>query len=499
MGTCLNKRSQQMTTGPKQWILTVLLGGFSILFCSGCRVGPDYTVPKSTIPDAWHMKLTQGLSEGQADLTTWWKMLQDPVLDDLIGRATEGNLDLKTAVSRIRQARAQRSVVSGQSWPQVDGTGYYSRDRASGNGLLSPLLGEPDQTNLHSIGLDASWEIDLFGRIARSVESADASLEATIEDYRDTLVTLYAEVAVSYVQIRALQGRIDYALQNIELQKQTLELTRNRFQAELAPELDVAQAELNLSNTESTLPALETALAFSLNRLAVLLGRHAGSLEEELVAKGSIPSVPRQVVMGLPAELLRQRPDIRRAERLLAAQTARIGVATAGLYPAFSLSGTFALEATELSDVGDRASRTYGFGPAFRWNLFDGNRIRSGVQVEETLTEQSLLQYEQTVLLAVEEVEDAIVAYVRECQRKDALQRSVDAAGKSVQLVNTLYRSGLTDFQNVLDMQRALSLQQDRFVESRGLVLQDLIMLYKALGGGWSLGIEEEAQKQEQS
>ncbi|MBN1816943.1 MAG: efflux transporter outer membrane subunit, partial [Sedimentisphaerales bacterium] len=348
-------KGQKAGSGSRRYIVPVWAWGLSLVFCAGCRVGPDYTAPEATMPDAWHIKLTQGLSEGQADLTTWWKLLQDSVLEDLIHQATEGNLGLRTAVSRIRQAQAQRAVVSGQSWPQVDGVGFYSRDRASANGLMAPLLGEPDQTNLHSIGVDASWEIDLFGRIARSIESADTSLDATVEDYRDVMVSLYSEVAVTYVQIRALQERIDYILQNIAMQRQTLELTQNRFKAELAPELDVAQAELNLANTESGLPALEAALTISLNRLAVLLGRHAGSLESELSAHRPIPGVPEQVVMGLPAELLRQRPDIRRAERLLAAQTARIGVATAGLYPAFSLSGTFALEATELSDVGDRA------------------------------------------------------------------------------------------------------------------------------------------------
>jgi len=462
---------------------------FAASFCvllSGCAVGPDYTAPEVPVPDAWHQALTEGATGAGGDLHEWWSVFGDPVLTGLVERARQNNLTVRIAVARIDEARARFGVTSGQYAPTLDATGFYSRDRASENGPLA-AFGGGDQSSLHSIGLDATWEIDVFGRIRRSVEAAQASLDASIEDYRDVLVSLYAEVALNYIQVRALEERIELARENIQLQTQTLRLTGDRYKAELVPQLDVRQAELNLATTESFLPTLEGLRTQGINRLAVLLGLHPGSLEAELSVAGAIPSGPGEFAVGLPAELLRQRPDIRRAERQLAAQTAQIGVATSALYPAFSLSGTFALEATNIADVADSGSRTYGFTPFVRWNLFDGNRIRSAIDVEEARTEQSLLQYEQTVLLALEEVEAAMVAYVRQQQRRRALARSVVASRKSVELVTALYRSGLTDFQNVLDMQRTLTQQEDQLAESQGAVVQNLVLLYKALGGGWAV------------
>jgi NodT family efflux transporter outer membrane factor (OMF) lipoprotein len=467
-----------------------------LVFFSGCKVGPDYVRPESEMPDVWHRELTEGLSEGQPVLKTWWTTLNDPVLDSLIEKADQGNLDLKTAASRIQQARALLGIAAGEYFPQVDATGFYSRDRVSENGLLAPPSGNVDQTNLHRVGVDSTWEIDVFGRISRSVESANASLQASVENYRDVMVILYAEVALNYIEVRSLQARIQYAQNNIILQKGTLQLTQDRLKAGLVPELDVEQAKLNLSNTESVIPDLRSRKIQAINRLSVLLGQQPGTLQEELTKVAEIPDVPESIVLGLPAELLRQRPDIRRVERNLASQTAQIGVATADLYPAFSLSGTFALEAQNLDDLDNWGSRTWGFGPAFRWNLFDSNRIRSNIQLEEARTQESLLQYEQAVLLALEDVEDSMVAYEEEQIRLEALMRSVDAAQKSVGLVDTLYRSGLTDFQNVLDMQRSLSEQQDKFAESEGQVVQNLIRIYKSLGGGWSTDSKQLAKAQ---
>jgi NodT family efflux transporter outer membrane factor (OMF) lipoprotein len=239
-------------------------------------------------------------------------------------------------------------------------------------------------------------------------------------------------------------------------------------------------------------PQLRTQRILVLNRLSVLLGQQPGQLDKELLTLNSIHDTPEELIVGLPAELLRQRPDIRRAERNLAAQSAQIGVATAGLYPSFSLSGTFALESQNLDDLDNWGSRTWGFGPAFRWNLFDGNRIRSNIQLEEARMEEAMIQYEQTILLALEEVEDAMVSFQEEKTRLAALERSVAAADKSVELSRELYTNGLTDFQNVLDMERALTRQQDSMAASRGLVFQNLVRLYKALGGGWSAEVQEE-------
>jgi multidrug efflux system outer membrane protein len=456
-----------------------------MVFLAGCKVGPDYKEPQVVMPDAWHQQLKQGLAEGQADLQTWWLQLEDPVLNELMDRAAEGNLDLKTAVSRIQQARALYGISTGEYYPQVDASGFYQRERQSENGLSAPL-GESDQTNLHNAGVGATWEADVFGRISRSVESSRATLEASVENYRDVLVVLYSEIALNYIEMRSLQARIQYAQENISLQRGTLKLTQDRYEAELVPELDVQQARFNLANTESLVPDLRSQQAQAINRLSVLLGQSSGPLNEALMKTAAIPSLPNEILVGLPAELLRQRPDIRQAERALAAQTAQIGVATADLYPAFSLTGTFALEAQQIAEMGDWDSRTWGFGPGFRWNLFDGGRIRNNILFEEAKTQEALNQYRQIILLAVEEVENAMVSYQEEQVKYEALDRSVAASQKSVELVNDLYLNGLTDFQNVLDMQRFLSQQQDKLAQSRGTVVKNMVQIYKALGGGWS-------------
>ncbi len=471
------------------WV-TILLT--VLLFAGGCRVGPDYVRPDFQGPDQWHQQAVHGLAEGSADLQTWWKVFNDPTLEKLIQQGGIENLDLKIALARITESRALLGVATGEKWPNVDAAGAYSRSRASENGLPAA---DTDPFNLHSMGVDASWEVDVFGRISRSVESAKASMEASVEDYRDVMVSLYSDIARNYINLRSIQTRLRYAENNITLQRDTLELSRNRRDAELVPELDVQQAELVLAITESTVPSLRQSEQQTIHRLSVLLGQSPAILYDELSTGPEIPVVPEDVTVGLPAELLRQRPDIRQAERTLAAQTADIGIATAALYPSFSLSGTFALEARQMKDMGDWGSRTWGFGPSMRWNLFEGNRIRSSIKVQEAQAEQATYAYRQTVLLALEDVENSMVAFIQEQQRADALQRSVTAAEKSVTLVTTLYENGLTDFQNVLDMQRTLTDQQDQLALSQGLVAANLVRIYTALGGGWSLeNIEDERQ-----
>ena len=473
-------------------ICLIVTSAVYLFLLSGCQVGPDYVRPEYSVPDQWHQKAVQGLENGSADLQTWWKVFNDPVLENLIQRSSTENLDLQIAYARVMESRAQLGVAAGEYWPGVDAVGAYSRSRPSENGLLSGLpVTSSDQLNLHSVGVDSSWEIDVFGRISRSVESAQAFLEASVENYRDVLVSLYSEVAQSYIDMSSVQARIRYAQNNIKLQQNTLTLTRKRREAELVPELDVQQAELVLASTESTIPVLRQSEAQAIHRLSVLLGQSPSFLYNELTTASKIPDVPVDITVGLPTELLRQRPDIRRAERILASQTADIGIATAGLYPAFSLSGTFALEAQQIKEIGEWDSRKWGFGPAMRWNLFDGDRIKSSIKVQEAQAEQAMVNYEQTILLALEEVENTMVAFSEEKQRVEALERSVSAAQKSVELVKTLYEIGLTDFQNVLDMQRALTNQQDQLAESRGRVAKNLVRIYTALGGGWSVDIPE--------
>jgi outer membrane protein, multidrug efflux system len=455
-----------------------------LLFLGGCKVGPDYAKPELEMPNAWHTRAVEGLQDGSAPLETWWLAFDDTMLTDLIQQARDGNLDLKTAYARIGEFRARLGVAAGQYWPFIDAAGAYSRSKAS---EADGVALNTNETDFFSNGLDASWEMDLFGRIGRSVESSKASMEASLEDYRDVLVSLYSQVAQNYIQLRTQQTRIRYAKNNVAAQEKILELTQKRRQAGLVPELDVQQATLILDSTRSSIPLLYQEEIQTIYRLSILLGKHPGTLMTALSAGSDIPNWPDQITVVLPIELLRQRPDIRRAERVLAAQTADIGVATAALYPSFSLSGTFALEAVHADEAGNWDSRAWGLGPAVRWNLFDGNRIRNNIRVREFLAEQAMLNYEQTVLLALEEVENALVAFEQEQIRLQTIQRTVASAQKSVDLVTELYQKGLTDFQNVLDMQRTLVTQQDLMANSEGAVANNLVRMYTALGGGWSL------------
>ena len=467
--------------------IALLLLAAGLAVAQGCVVGPDYVSPEPPMPDVWHQELARGLQEGEANLAAWWTALGDPRLDELIERAKAGNLDLRLSVARILESRAQRGIAVSDRFPEADGVGTVQRDRQSEDVIVDVPPGRSRTDTFYGVGADTFWELDLWGRITRSIESADSSLEGSVEDYRDVLVSLYSEVATTYTEIRALQARIRYALGNVKTQRGSLQLTVDRRDAGIGSDLDVSQAELNLASTESFVPFLRSQLAASVHALGVLVGGHPSALWAELSDEEPIPKPPPQIVIGLPTELLRQRPDIRRAERELAAQTALIGVATAELYPTFSLVGTFTFEAFDSSDLLERSSRTYGFGPSFRWNLFDGGRVRQAIQVEDARTDQALARYEQTVLSALEDVEDAMVAYVQESERRDALDRSAVAAKKAVDLVNVLYKTGLTDFQNVLDTERSLFEQQDQLAESEGLVTQNLIEIYRALGGGWSL------------
>jgi NodT family efflux transporter outer membrane factor (OMF) lipoprotein len=472
------------------WSLMVVT---ALALLTGCiTVGPDYEEPTLDIPDAWSAAATEGLEEGTATLQTWWEVFNDPQLDELIQRATEANLDLELALWRVEEARSSRGVVAGARAPQVEFSSESSRTQPSDNGALGELAPEEgfDAANLHDYSVGAGWELDLWGRIRRSVESADAAVEASVEDYRDVLVSLLAEVALSYVDVRTLQERIRLAEANVLAQQGTLKLTQDRFDAGLVSALDVAQAESNLSNTESLIPTLLRDLRLSYNRLAVLLGEAPGIYDAQLADSKPLPSEPTDVTQGLPADLLRQRPDVRRAERQLASQTARIGVARADLYPTFSLGGFIGLQATDGGDLLSGDSLTWGIGLPIRWDLFSGGRIRSQIRVEESRTQQALVRYEQTVLFALEEAEGAKVTFDRRIERREKLRTSVDATERSLDLVMTQYTAGLTDFQNVLDTQRSLLNRQDELAITRGGVISDLIGIYRALGGGWSEDVE---------
>jgi len=465
--------------------------GVVLLVLQGCAaVGPNYQPPEIETPDAWTEKVVEQLAEApHSALQSWWTVFDDPVLNDLIERCRAENLDLKVALSRVRESRAMLALAGGARLPIADVGATAARNQESDDGPLQQVA-PPDGfkgQNLFQVSVDASWEIDVFGRVRRTIEAAGAGYEASIEDYRDVLVTLYAEVAMAYVDVRAMQQRIAFTRSNARLQGDSLAIAQDRFDSGIVSRLDVVQAQSNLASTLATIPSLELSLNQALNRLAVLLGQHAGSLQSEFQQLEPLPNPVESIGAGVPADVLRQRPDIRRAERLLAAQTAEIGVATADLYPSFSLSGMFGFQSRSLSNLLDSSSITYGLGLPVQWNVFSGGRVRDNIEIQSERAQQLLLQYENKVLKAVEEVENAIIALDLGETRLQHLQDAVTATAQAVDLVQVQYDTGLTDFNNVLVTQRDLAYQQDQAVAGQAQILADLISLYKALGGGWDL------------
>ena len=469
------------------WRSTLVVMAVTVL--GGCAaVGPDYVEPELAVPDAWHMQIVDQVSRGpDAALQSWWTVFDDPVLNEMIDRARRGNLDLQTAVSRVNVARASLAITSGARLPTVDATGQTSRTMQSDDGWLAQVA--PDNgfssQNLYEVGLDASWEIDLFGRIRRSIESSRAQYESTVEAERDVMVTLFAEVALTYIDVRQFQNRIAFANGNIAVQKEALELASERYRTGLASQLDVVQAQATLGMTEAALPDLETAKNQALYRLAVLLGEQAGSLQGEFAATMPIPTPVGRITLGLPVDMVRQRPDIRAAERRLAAQTAQIGVATAALYPDFSLSGFIGLQTRSIDDLFSNNSEMWGVSLPVNWNLYDGGRVRSNIELQKELTEQRLLDYRQSVLKALEELEGALVAYNNEHEKLAALRRATAATLDGVRLALMQYDTGLSDYNNVMTMQRDLFQLQERLAASEAQLDFQLIALYKAVGGGW--------------
>ncbi len=453
----------------------------AVLALTGCMVGPNYVPPETALPSTWHSQLQDGLVGGETNpqaLASWWTTLNDPMLSGLIERAVAGNLDLQQAQARIREARARRMAAQGALFPTLDTTGSATWIRTGARG--APTV----STEAYAANFDAAWELDLFGGIRRSVEAAQANLEAREEDWRDTLVSLLAETALNYVEVRTFQARLAAAEASLKTQEETYALTLWRSQAGLGDELDVQQARYNLENTRAQMPPLRTGLEEAMNRIAVLLGETPGSVHAQLEKPEPIPVPPAQVAVGIPADVVRRRPDIRRTERELAAQTARVGVATADLYPQFFLNGSVGLEALSLGNLGSGSWLLSG-GPRLSLPIFN-TTIRPNIEVQSVLQEQALLQYETTVLSALEEVENALVAYAQEQQRRVNLQDATVAAQAAVALAQNKYETGLADFTTVLIAERSLLQFRDQLNQSDGAVTSNLIRLYKALGGGWT-------------
>jgi len=461
-------------------LLTVALMLFIVAGCA--VVGPDYVPPDTPMPAAWHTPAKSGLVGEHLNkeaLVDWWSILDDPVLTNLVESAVAGNLGLKEARARVREARARRGISEADRFPTIDASGSARLSRSSED------TGSGRERELYAAGFDAAWELDVFGGKKRAVEVAGAELQASEEDLRDVLVSLLAEVALNYVELRSFQTRLSVAEANLDAQKETYNITRWRRQAGLTTQLDVEQAKYSLEQTRAQIPGLQTGLEQAKNRLAVLIGQHPGSLRDTLAERKAIPVTPLEVAVGVPADILRRRPDVRRAERRLAAQTAQIGVATADLYPKFSLLGSIGLEALSPDNLFLFSSRTHGIGPRVAWPLFDAGAIRSNIKVQSALQQQALIRYEAAVLTALEDVENALVAYAMEQSRRQSLTAATAAARRAVELAQIQYSSGLIAFGNVLIAQRSLLSLQDQLAVSEGGVTSNLIALYKSLGGGW--------------
>jgi multidrug efflux system outer membrane protein len=465
---------------------------FCLIMVAGCAVGPDFKAPEMPVPAGWAgPPPLPAVTPAEQDLTRWWTVFDDNMLASLIQQAVESNLDLKFAEARIRQARAVRGIAQSFLGPTVDATGSYQRSEAS----VSPTGGTGRNsdntvsvtTNQYFAGFDAAWELDIFGGVRRSIEAADADLQASVEARRDVLVTLTAEVARNYIDLRAFQQRISIARQNLEAQKHSAKLTRQRFEAGLASGLDVANAEAQVATTAAVIPLFEASARQTIYSLGVLLGRPPAALVQELAPALAIPTVPPSAPMGVPSDLLRRRPDIRQAEAGVHAATARIGVAEADLYPRFTITGSIGVKASDFGSWLDWSSRLWSIGPGVTWRVFDMGRIRSDIAQQEALQDQSLIAYQKTVLTALQEVEGALISLDKEQEHRNALVDAVAFNQKAVDLSIKLYTEGQTDFLNVLQAQRALFLTQDALAQSTQTISTNLVALYKALGGGWDM------------
>jgi NodT family efflux transporter outer membrane factor (OMF) lipoprotein len=474
--------------GPRASIRAVIALGAAL--GAGCTVGPDYAPPQTKAKESWSSPLEGGTSAAAPEqLTHWWMTLNDPALSSLVQRAVEGNLDLRIARARVLQARAQVGIVSGDAGPQVDAGASYSRIRQSEAvkiGGVSPAAAESTAGHdLYQVGFDASWELDLFGQIRRGVQAAEADLDAAAESQRDTLVTLVSDVARNYIDVRAFQRRLEIARQNAKIQSEAVDLATARSKAGVGTDLDVARAQAQLASTQAQIPSLEAGQAQSMHRLGVLIGLDPGSLKDELASATPIPVAPEQIPIGLPSDLLRRRPDIRRAERQAAAASARIGVARADLFPKVSLTGAIGLESTQFGTLPSGNARYWSIGPSLTWSILSAGRIRSNIRLEEARQDEALAVYDRTVLGAFEDTENALTGYGRELVRRQSLTQAVSSSTQAVTMSTELYRQGLTDFLSVIDSERQLYQSQDELAISEQSVAVDLVAIYKALGGGW--------------
>lgn len=449
-------------------------------------VGPNYKPPKADAPgtpDAWHAALIDGLDADPLAVSPWWQAFGDPQLDELIFLAEQRNLRLRTAASRIDLARAKYGIAAGDLLPVIDGIGLAHWTRRGRDGFVSEIVPNSD----YVAALDMSWEIDVWGKVRRSMQSADAEVEESIELWRDLLVTIRAEIATSYIVVRTLQDELRMLRQSIAFRRDALVLTEQKYEAGTATDLELAQAVAALNAVESRIPGVETDIAKAINRISVLIAEAPGPLRDRLETPGPIPAPPPRIAVGIPADVIRQRPDIRAAERRIAAQSAQIGVATANLLPQFKINGAIGYEALSFDNWFNGNNWSGGIGPSVVWPIFTGGRILNDIDAADLRTQQAVLEYEQTVLTAFEEVENVLIGYVNAITTREHLRETVVAYERVVALSSQRYEAGVENLEDLLESQRLLLKAQEEYVKADGEVVTQVVGLYKALGGDWQL------------
>ena len=462
----------------------------------GCSVGPNFLPPVTDVPANWNAQEVVTPEQpsktlpAPVTLVNWWRSFKDPTLDSLVNLAMSANPDVRQAEARIRQARASRGIAVAGFFPAINSQAFFQRSHGSsatvGAGGTPTFTSSAAFTDLFQVGFDASWEVDVFGGTRRNFEAASADLQAAVEDRRDVLVTLAGDVGNNYLSLRGFQQQLAIAWQNLEAQKKTAEITHKRFQAGFISRLDVANADAQVETTAAQIPLLESSIRATTYSLEVLLGQNPGFMEKILARPYPVPPVPLQIPVGLPSDLLRRRPDIRRAEAQLHAATARIGVAVADLFPRFFLTGNAGVSASDLTVITNtQKSIFWSFSPSVTWPVFAAGKIRWNIELQDAKAQETFFFYQKTVLTALQEVETDLVAYAKEQAHWNHLALAVQNNRQAVDLSMKLYLAGKTDFLNVLTAQRTLFVNEDALAQSRRTLVTNLVALYKALGGGW--------------
>ncbi|HVO25609.1 MAG TPA: TolC family protein [Candidatus Margulisiibacteriota bacterium] len=467
----------------------VVAAAGAALSLAGCMmVGPDYVRPPAPAAEQWMETGDATISREHADYSGWWTLFGDPTLTSLVETAYRQNPSLQAAGARVLSAEANRGIAIGTLFPQLqEAAGGYSYNTASTNRANQRGSGFDRTFSDVNIGFNAGWELDFWGRFRRGIESADAQLLASVAAYDDALVSLVGEVALNYITLRTLEERLAVAHTNVEIQQSSYNIVSEKYRGGAVSKLDEEQAASLLEDTRSLIPGFEASIRQTQNNLCLLLGLPPSDLHDLLGDPRPIPSAPPQVAVGIPADLLRRRPDIQRAERLLAAQSALIGVAKTDLLPRLSLLGTVSVASKDFANLFDGDSIEAFGGPSFRWAILNYGRITNNVRVQDAEYQALISDYENTVLRAQSEVESALAGFLGARRQVDLLARSVDAARNAVTIADLQYREGAVDYTRVINTQQFLLTEQDKLVSTRGTVALDLTTLYRALGGGWEL------------